>query len=61
MDGKNLKVQLDTKELHNIADEMQAKYDEEVAKYNNRVTRKACLVIGCVAFVLGFLVKAMLF
>lgn len=31
------------------------------AKYDTRITRKACLVVGVVCFVLGFLAKAMIF
>ena len=46
-------------------EELTTKYEEERTKYNTRVTRKACLVVGCVvfarAFVLGFLTKALVF
>lgn len=42
-------------------EELQAQYDEESAKYNTRLTREACLVIGGISFVLGFLAKAMIF
>ena len=42
-------------------EELTTKYEEEREKYNTRLTRKACLVVGIVAFVLGFVVKAKVF
>lgn len=42
-------------------EELRAKYIAEKEKYDTRVTRKACLAIGVFSFVLGFLVKAMIF
>ena len=42
-------------------EELTTKYKEERAKYNTRVTRKACLFVGSVCFVAGFLVKALVF
>ena len=41
--------------------ELRSKYNAEQAKYDTHSTRKACVVVGAVCFVLGFLVKAMLF
>ena len=38
-----------------------AKYESERARYNTRITRKACLIVGITSFVLGFLAKAMVF
>ena len=42
-------------------EELTTKYEEESAKYNTRLTRKACLAVGIVAFIIGFVVKAKLF
>ena len=41
--------------------ELRSKYNAEKGKYDTAVTRKACLIIGSVCFVLGFIVKAMVF
>ena len=40
---------------------LSAKYESEKEKYNTRITRKACLVVGAVCFVAGFLAKALVF
>ena len=42
-------------------EELTTKYEEESAKYNTRLTRKACAVVGIIAFILGFVAKAKLF
>ncbi|MPM40129.1 hypothetical protein SDC9_86767 [bioreactor metagenome] len=42
-------------------EELTTKYEEERAKYNTRLTRKACAVVGIVSFILGFLAKAKVF
>lgn len=42
-------------------EELRSKYIAEREKYSTRVTRKACLAIGVFSFVVGFLVKAMIF
>ena len=42
-------------------EKLQKKSEEESAKYNTRLTRKACLVVGIVCFVAGFLAKALVF
>ena len=41
--------------------ELRSKYNAEQAKYDTKVTRKACLIVGAICFVLGFLTKAMIF
>ena len=41
--------------------ELRSKYNAENAKYNNRYTRKAILIALGVGFILGFVVKAMVF
>lgn len=41
--------------------ELRAKYNSEKDKYDTKVTRKACLIVGGICFVLGFLIKAMIF
>lgn len=48
-------------ELQQELANLRSKYNAEHAKYNTAVTRKACLIVGAVCFVLGFLVKAMVF
>lgn len=40
---------------------LSAKYEAEHSKYNTRITRKACLIVGAVCFVAGFLAKALVF
>lgn len=42
-------------------EELSVKYEAEKAEYNTKVTRKACLIVGIVGFVLGFLAKAIVF
>ena len=41
--------------------ELRSKYNAENAKYDTKVTRKACLIVGGICFILGFIVKAMIF
>lgn len=41
--------------------ELRAKYNAEKGKYDTKVTRKACLIVGGICFILGFMVKAMVF
>lgn len=41
--------------------ELRSKYNAEKGKYDTAVTRKACLIVGAVCFVLGFIAKAMVF
>ena len=41
--------------------ELRAKYNAEKDKYNTRYTRKAILVALGAGFILGFMVKAMVF
>lgn len=48
-------------ELNEELAEMRAKYNAEHAKYDTKVTRKACLIVGGICFILGFVVKAMIF
>jgi hypothetical protein len=33
--------------------ELSAKYEAEKSKYDNKVTRKACLIVGIICFVAG--------
>ena len=40
---------------------VRAQYNAEHAKYDTKVTRKACLIVGGICFILGFIVKAMIF
>jgi len=42
-------------------EELSAKYEAEKAKYDTKVTRKVCIIVGTVGFVLGFLAKAVVF
>lgn len=48
-------------ELQQELAELRAKYNAEKGKYNTRYTRKAILVALGAGFILGFLVKAMVF
>ena len=41
--------------------ELRSKYNAEQAKYDTKITRKACLIVGGICFILGFVVKAVLF
>ena len=41
--------------------ELRSKYNAENAKYNNRYTRKAILIALGAGFILGFIVKAVIF
>ena len=41
--------------------ELRSKYNAERAKYDNRYTRKAVLIALGVGFILGFIVKAVIF
>ena len=48
-------------ELQQELVELRSKYNAEHAKYDTKVTRKACLIVGGICFILGFIVKAMIF
>ena len=48
-------------ELQEELAELRSKYNAEQAKYDTRSTRKACLIVGAICFVAGFLTKAMIF
>ena len=41
--------------------ELRSKYNAEQAKYDTHSTRKAVLIVGGICFILGFVVKAMVF
>ena len=48
-------------ELQQDLAELRSKYNAEHEKYNTKVTRKACLIVSGICFILGFIVKAKLF
>ena len=48
-------------ELYQELADLRSKYNAEHAKYDTKVTRKACLIVGGICFILGFVVKAMIF
>lgn len=47
-------------ELQQELVELRSKYNAEKEKYNTKVTRKACSLVGGICFILGFLAKAMI-
>ena len=48
-------------ELQQELAEIRSKYNAEKEKYDTKVTRKACLIVGGICFILGFVVKAVFF